>query len=274
VSGDFVAAMEDVLTLFDQPYDPRYPTVCLDEKPVVLHADTRPTLPLAPGHPERRDYEYERGGTANLFMLVEPLAGWRHVEVSEHRTEQDYARCLQWLVDEAYPKAKCACVVQDTLNPHTAGALYETFPLAQARRILARLHGSWQKLGGDLTGDLRAWLSCAPRRRQGHLAAAGGGARSRTEHGQVHDSLALHDSRRPRQAARSLPRSQYPTGLTSGPFVTPLERMVARQAHQTVRLNKLLTKLVVQRVAVGQGYTEAVAAVLAICQDVLGATAQ
>lgn len=142
--------MEDVLALYDQPHDPRYPTVCLDEKPVVLHADTRPTLPLAPGHPARRDYEYERGGTANLFMLVEPLAGWRHVAVTERRTKQDYARCLQWLVDDAYPEAECVCVVQDNLNTHTAGALYETFPPAQARRILARLefhyspkHGSW-----------------------------------------------------------------------------------------------------------------------------------
>ena len=150
MSGEFVAAMEDVLALYQQPHDPRYPTVCLDEKPVVLHADVRAGLPLAPGHVERRDYEYERRGTANLFVLVEPLAGWRHVAVTAHRTKQDYAEMLRYLVEERYPDAECICVVQDNLNTHTAGALYETFPSQQARRILARLefhytpkHGSW-----------------------------------------------------------------------------------------------------------------------------------
>jgi hypothetical protein len=150
VSGEFVAAMEDVLVLYGQPYDPRYPTVCLDEKPVVLHADVRPTLPLAPDRPERRDYEYERCGTANLFMMVEPLAGWRHVVVTERRTKRDYAECLRYLVEERYPDAERICLVQDNLNTHTAGALYETFPPQQAWRILARLefhyppkHGSW-----------------------------------------------------------------------------------------------------------------------------------
>lgn len=150
VSGEFVAAMEEVLDLYAEPYDPAYPTVCLDEKPVVLHADLRPTLPLAPGHPERRDYEYERCGTANLVVLVEPLAGWRHVVVTDRRTKQDYARCLQWLVDVAYPDAEYIRVVQDNLNTHTAGALYEVFSPAEARRILERLefhytpkHGSW-----------------------------------------------------------------------------------------------------------------------------------
>ena len=142
--------MEDVLALYAMPYDQRYPTVCLDEKPAVLHADVRPHLPPAPGHVERRDYEYERHGTANLFVLVEPLAGWRHVTVTEHRTKRDYAEVLRYLVEERYPDADCICVVQDNLNTHTAGALYETFPPKQARHILASLefhytpkHGSW-----------------------------------------------------------------------------------------------------------------------------------
>jgi hypothetical protein len=150
VSGEFVAAMEDVLALYAMPYDPRYPTVCLDEKPVVLHADVRPGMPPSPGHVECRDYEYERHGTANLFVLVEPLAGWRHVAVTERRTRRDYAEVLRYLVEERYPGAECICVIQDNLNTHTAGALYETFPPMQARRILARLefhytpkHGSW-----------------------------------------------------------------------------------------------------------------------------------
>jgi hypothetical protein len=150
MSGEFVAAMEDVLALYAMPYDARYPTVCLDEKPVVLHADARVGLPLAPGRVERRDYEYERRGTANLFVMVEPLAGWRHVQVTARRTKLDYAECLRWLVEERYPRAKYVCLVQDNLNTHVAGALYEAFPPRQARRILARLefhptpkHGSW-----------------------------------------------------------------------------------------------------------------------------------
>jgi len=150
MGGEFVAAMEDVLALYAMPYDARYPTVCLDEKPAVLHADVRPPLPLAPGHVECRDYEYERRGTANLFVLVEPLAGWRRVSVTERRTKRDYAEVLRYLVEERYPEAECICVVQDNLNTHTAGALYEAFPPKQARRILSRLefhytpkHGSW-----------------------------------------------------------------------------------------------------------------------------------
>jgi hypothetical protein len=142
--------MEDVLALYAMPYDARYPTVCRDEKPVVLHADVRPALPLAPGHVECRDYEYQRHGTANLFVMVEPLAGWRHVSITERRTKQDYTEVLRYLVEERYPDAECICSVQDNLNTHTAGALYETFSPQQARRILTRLgfhytpkRGSW-----------------------------------------------------------------------------------------------------------------------------------
>jgi hypothetical protein len=150
VSEEFVAAMEDVLALYEMPFDERYPTVCLDEKPVVLHADVRAGLPLAPGHVERRDYEYEQWGTANLFVLVEPLAGWRHVAVTAHRTKRDYSEVLRYLVEERYPYAGRISLVQDNLNTHTAGALYETFPPQQARNILDRLefhptpkHGRW-----------------------------------------------------------------------------------------------------------------------------------
>jgi hypothetical protein len=120
-------------------HDPRYPTVCLDEKPVVLHADVQPPVPVAPGQPERVDFEYERRGTRNLFVIVEPLAGWRHVEVTEQRTMQDYARVVRWLVDEVYPQAEHIRLMQDNLNTHTPAAFYETFPPAEARRILQRL---------------------------------------------------------------------------------------------------------------------------------------
>ncbi|HEV8193003.1 MAG TPA: IS630 family transposase [Ktedonobacterales bacterium] len=148
MSGEFVAAMEAVLALYALPYDARYPTVCRDEKPVVLHVDVLPGLPPAPGHVERRDYEFERHGTANLFVIVEPLAGWRHVSVTERRTKQDYADVLRYLVEERYPDAECICVVQDYLNTHTAGVLYETFPPQQARHASLEFHytpkhGSW-----------------------------------------------------------------------------------------------------------------------------------
>src|SRR5215467_1445963 len=127
--------MEDFLALYALSYDARYPTVCLDEKPVVLHADVRPGLPPAPGQIERRDYEYERHGTANLFVMVESLAGWRHVAVTQHPTKRDYAEVLRYLVEERYPDAECICVVQDNLNTHTAGALSSTRPSRPSKPV-------------------------------------------------------------------------------------------------------------------------------------------
>lgn len=142
--------MEDVLDLYVEPYDPAYPTVCLDEKPVVLHTQTRPPVPMQPGQVERRDYEYVRQGTADLFVMVEPLAGWRHVAVTEQRTRRDFAACLRYLVEERYPHAEYVRLVVDNLNTHVPAALYEVFPPQQARAILERLefhytpkHGSW-----------------------------------------------------------------------------------------------------------------------------------
>ena len=126
------------------------PTVCLDEKPVVLHADVRAPVPVKPGQPERVDYEYERKGMRNLFVMVESLAGWRHIEVAAQCTMHDYAKVVRWLVNEVYPHVECARLVQDKLNTHTPAALYETFPPTEARRIHQRLefhytpkHGSW-----------------------------------------------------------------------------------------------------------------------------------
>lgn len=142
--------MEDVLDLYEEEYDPRYPLICFDEKLVAPHADVRPPQPAEPGQTERIDYEYERLGTANLFFMVEPLAGWRHVEMTERRTKRDYAECIRWLVDQAYPNAEYIRIVQDNLNTHTPAALYEAFPPTEARRILQRIefhytpkHGSW-----------------------------------------------------------------------------------------------------------------------------------
>ena len=139
MSAEFVAHMEDVLDLYAQPYDPRRPVVCFDETSTQLLADTRPPLPAQPGRPARQDYEYRREGTRNLFLTCEPMAGWRHVQVTERRTMQDFARQMRWLVDEAYPEVPVVRVVLDNLNTHRTASLYETFPAAEARRVAKRL---------------------------------------------------------------------------------------------------------------------------------------
>lgn len=142
--------MEDVLDLYAQPYDGRYPVVCFDESPYQLVGEVRHPQALQPGKPQRYDYQYQRNGTCNLFMFFEPRNGWRHVEVTNRRTKQDFAHCMQMLVDGYYPEAEVIRVVVDNLNTHTPAALYETFPPAEAHRILQRLefhytpkHGSW-----------------------------------------------------------------------------------------------------------------------------------
>ena len=146
----FVCAMEDVLEVYQRPYDATRPVVCLDEASKQLVQETRPHRPLAPGHPRTVDYEYERNGTANLFMLFEPLAGRRQVEVTARRTALDYARVVQELVDVRYPTATTIVLVHDNLNTHVPASLYAAFPPAEARRLLAKLeihytpkHGSW-----------------------------------------------------------------------------------------------------------------------------------
>jgi DDE superfamily endonuclease len=142
--------MEDVLDVYTWPYDPRRPQVCLDETSKQLVAETREPLPAAPGQPERVDYEYERKGTANLFMVCEPLTGRRHVQVTERRTAVDFAHVIQDLVDVQYPQAEKIVLVLDNLNTHTPASLYAAFAPAEARRLIERLeihytpkHGSW-----------------------------------------------------------------------------------------------------------------------------------
>ena len=150
MNGEFVAAMEDVLDLYAEPNEPNRPVVCFDETSTQLLADVREPLPAQPGRPRRQDYEYRRGGTRNLFLFCEPLAGWRHVAVTERRTMEDFAHQMRWLVDVAYPDATVIRVVLDNLNTHRPASLYETFPAAEARRIAKRLefhhtpkHASW-----------------------------------------------------------------------------------------------------------------------------------
>jgi hypothetical protein len=158
VGAEFVWRMEDVLDLYAEPPDPTRPRVCFDERPVQLIGETRAPLPPAPGQPTRYDYEYERKGTANLFVHFSPdgpggqggCGGWRHVDVTERRTAHDFAHQMRALVDEHFPEADVLRVVLDNLNTHTPAALYDAFPPEEARRIASKLefhytpkHGSW-----------------------------------------------------------------------------------------------------------------------------------
>lgn len=142
--------MEDVLDLYQQPYDPDAPVVCMDEASKQLVGEVKRSIPCMPGRPARIDYEYERHGTANLFMFVEPLAGRRRVSVTDRRTAVDWAQQVKRLLDEDYPYARVVRLVMDNLNTHHLGSLYEAFEPAEARRLAERLelhftpkHGSW-----------------------------------------------------------------------------------------------------------------------------------
>ena len=142
--------MEDILDVYQRPYDSKYPVVCLDEQPTQLIGETRHALPVELGKPERIDYEYERLGTAVNFMVTEPLAGWRKVNVRETRTAIDLAEEIKELLDIDYPDAEKVVLVWDNLNTHTAASLYKAFEPAEARRLWERLeihytpkHGSW-----------------------------------------------------------------------------------------------------------------------------------
>jgi hypothetical protein len=149
-SAEFVCAMETVLDVYQRAYDPDFPVVCMDETSKQLVAETRRPLPPLPGEPQRYDYEYERHGTANIFLFTEPLGGWRHVSVTERHTKLDWALEVRELLDVRYPKAKRVILVSDNLNTHDYASLYEAFEPAEARRLMARLemvhtpkHGSW-----------------------------------------------------------------------------------------------------------------------------------
>ena len=149
-NAQFVFHMEDVLDVYTRPYDPQRPQVCLDEASKQLLADVRPPLPATPGRPVRVDAEYERHGTAALFMVCEPLAGRRYVRVRDRRTAVDWAHVIKEVVDDLYPDAERIVLVMDQLNTHTPASLYEAFPPAEAKRLADKLelhytpkHGSW-----------------------------------------------------------------------------------------------------------------------------------
>lgn len=161
--------MEDTLNVYERPYDPTHPLVCFDEcsKQLVRHVHT--PIPAKPGQPEIVDYEYERNGTGNLFMIFEPLTGRREVLVTERRTAKDYARAIQHLVDVVHPQAEKIVLVQDNLNTHKPASLYEVFPPEEARRLIDKLeihytpkHGSWLNMAEIELGVLRR--QCLARR--------------------------------------------------------------------------------------------------------------
>jgi hypothetical protein len=178
--------MEDVLDVYHRPYHADYPVVCMDEASKQLIGEVRIPLPVRPGQIAKYDSEYRREGTANIFMAVEPLAGFRTVQVTERRTRQDWARFIRRLLDEVYSSAQKVVLVMDNLNTHTIGSLYETFDAATARVLAERLeihytpkHGSWLNMAetelsvlcrqcldrriddpGEMSREIAAWESC------------------------------------------------------------------------------------------------------------------
>ncbi len=159
--AEFVARMEDLLELYQLPYDPLCPVVCMDELCKQLIAETRVPLPVRAGAPARYDYEYERRGVCSLVVFLEPRRGWRKVFVRDRRTKVDWAHCLRVILNEIYPQVLCVRLVQDNLNTHAMASLYEAFPPEEARNLARRLeihytpkHGSWLNMAETELGIL------------------------------------------------------------------------------------------------------------------------
>lgn len=159
--GEFVAHMEEVLDLYEKPYNPAIPVVCMDEQPVQLLKETRPPIPATAQHAKRVDYEYERAGTATVFMFTEPLAGWREVAVRERKTKFDWATEMARLLEGRYAACAKVIVVCDNLNTHTKGAFYEAFEPKRARSLVRRIefgytpkHGSWLNIAENELSSL------------------------------------------------------------------------------------------------------------------------
>ena len=193
-----MAHMEEVLDLYEEPYDPRRPVVCFDESSTQLLAQTRPSLPPRPGIPLRQDYEYRREGVRNLFLACEPQAGWRHVAVTQRRTMEDFAQQMRWLVDEAYPEVEVVRVVLDNLNTHRMASLYEGVPgsggPADCQTAGVPLHPQARKLveyGGNRVQRTVPFLPQTAAPRRGSSRAGGPGPGCGAQHRPRHHQLAL-----------------------------------------------------------------------------------
>lgn len=172
--SEFVASMEDVLDTYAMPYNAAIPVVCMDEQPVQLLNETRVTIPATKEHSKRVDYEYERAGTACLFMFVEPLSGWRKVEARSRRTKIDWALEMEALLRTRYANAEKVILICDNLNTHTRGAFYEAFPVEKAREIVKRIdfcytpkHGSWLNIAENELSSMTR--QCLKNRRIGDI---------------------------------------------------------------------------------------------------------
>ena len=172
--AEFVACMEDVLETYAQSYDAAFPVVCMDEQPVQLTKETREPIAATTEHPQRVDYEYERAGTASIFMFTEPLRGWREATARESRTKLDWAQEVARLMEGRYRQCEKITLVCDNLNTHTIGAFYEAFPPARARKLVRRIefchtpkHGSWLNIAENELSSLTR--QCLHGRRIGDL---------------------------------------------------------------------------------------------------------
>ena len=210
--------MEDVLAVYTRPRDPDRPLVCLDETSKQLLAETRVPIPMKPGRPARCDYEYERNGTANLFMMFAPLEGWRHVKVTDRHTAVDYAHVLKDLADVHFANATTIVLVQDNLNIHSKASLYEAFPAAEARRLVERFewhytpkHGSWLDLAESELGVLSS--QCLDRR--------------------IPDKQALRDEIAAWQHDRNANKSK-----ANWHFTTPNARIKLKHLYPSISMNR------------------------------------
>jgi hypothetical protein len=210
--ASFVAAMEDVLDVYQRPHDPARPVVCLDETSKQLLKETRAPIAMRKGQPRRVDYEYERNGTASIFMIFAPLEGRRDAIVTERHTAIDYAHALKHVADEMFPRAEKIVLVQDNLNTHKPASLYQAFAPQEARRLTERfewhLHAEARKLarhGRERAQRSLLAMSRPAYRRFGHPARRGRGLGRRPQQASSQGRLAVHSRRRPRQTQIPLP---------------------------------------------------------------------
>ena len=211
-NAEFVAAMEDVLEVYRRPYNSERPVVCMDEQSKQLVKQTRPIIAAKPGRNQRLDYEYERNGTANLFMRFEPLGGRRRVKVTDRRTKIDFAYVLREMVDNDYPDAEVIVLVMDNLNTHKPASLYEAFEPAEARRLIEKLeihytpkHGSWLNMAETELSHRDQAMPQSSHSRYRHAPPRDHRLGASTQPGQIQNQLAVRHSRRTDQTTKTLP---------------------------------------------------------------------